>query len=201
MSALEPPPARPAAPDSQPQGEAAVDAVLRALPVRVARWTSAVVGFVATLLGVVFVLFPAIKPEGPPATKRASLSNPAVASLSWAQYLDRMDLDRAPYDASALRRRGVFVEFDYSIDGYRNKALPLRWQLIDARRGEQLRHSRDTLIVPEARTDAGTWSVWVPLPRRRVTRAYVELQLYEDSGQVPIGRVRTAPFAASAVRD
>jgi hypothetical protein len=185
-------------PPAAAQADGAVDMVLRSLPVRVARWASGIVGFVATLLGVIFVLFPAIKPQGPPATKRASLGHPVLERLTWAQYLDRMELDRRPYDASALRRRGVFVQFDYSIDGYRDKALPLRWQLIDARRGEQLRHSRDTLIVPEATTDAGTWAVWAPLPRRRVARAYVEVQLFEDSGAVAIGRLRTPQFATSA---
>jgi hypothetical protein len=172
------------------------EAVMRSLPVRIARWVSAVVGFVATLLGVIFVLFPAIKPQGPPPTKHASLTNPTPEQLSWAQYLDRMELDRKPYDASALRRRGIVVGFDYAVDGYRNKRLPLRSQLIDARRGDQLRHSRDTLLVPEASTDGGAWSVWVPLPRRTVPRAYVELQLFEDSGRVPIARVRTRQFRA-----
>ena len=188
------------APAARPVSETPADAVLRSLPVRVARWVSATVGFVATLLGVVFVLFPAIKPQGPPPTRRATLTNPATERLTWAQYLDRLDLDRSPYDASALRRRGIFVEFDYAIDGYRDKPLPLRWELVDVRSGAQLRHSRDTLIVPEAATDAGTWSVWVPLPRRRVRRAYVQLQLFKPSGDIPIGRLRTQPVAVARAR-
>jgi len=177
-----------------PPEDRSSEKILRSLPVRIARWTSAAVGFVATLLGIVFVLFPALKPEAPAPTKSAKLSNPSREALSWGQYLDRKDLDRAAYDARALRRRGTFVEFDYSIEGYKDKRLPLRWQLLDAGGGDQLGKSRDTLIVPEAATDKGTWDVWVPPPRRRVTRAFVQLQLYDDSGEIPIGRLRTAPF-------
>lgn len=171
---------------------------LRSLPVRIARWTSALVGFVATVLGVVFVLFPALKPEGPAPTKGATLSHPVREMLSWGQYLDRKDLDRRPYDAAALRRPGVFVEFDYVIEGYKEQALPLRWQLIDARGGDQLGKSRDTQIVPEASTDKASWDVWVPLPRRHVQRVFVQLQLFEQRGTVPIGRLRTPAFAVSS---
>ncbi len=178
------------------EGGGSREKIVRSLPVRIARWTSGAVGFVATLLGVVFVLFPVLKPEGPAPTKSATLSNPTRETLSWGQYLDRKDLSRAAYDASALARRGTFVEFDYAIVGYKDKALPLRWQLIDARAGDQLRKSRDTLIVPEASTDKGTWDVWAPAPARPTARVFVQLQLYEDTGEVPIGRLRTAVFRA-----
>lgn len=188
-------------PVAAPQRDSTVgpaDKVLRSLPVRVARWTSAVVGFVATTLGVVFVLFPALKPDDPPPTQGATLSNPSPEALTWGQYLDRQDLDRAPYDPKALRRRGIFVEFDYTIEGYKDKALPLRWQLIDARGGDQLGKSRDTLITPEAPKDGGSHAIWVPLPARRAARLFVQLQLYEPTGEVPIGRARTARFRPPA---
>jgi len=176
------------------------DKVLRSLPVRLARWTSGVVGFVATLLGVVFVLFPAIKPEEPPPTKGAKLSNLRHTELSYGQYLDRLGWDRAPYDAPALRRRGILVEFDFAIEGYKDKALPLRWQLIDARRGGQLAKSRDNEIIPEAPKDGGTFPVWVPLRHRRPQRVYVQLQLYGDTGEAPIARKETPPFRAPKER-
>ena len=181
-----------------PEARGSHEPNLRSLPVRIARWTSALVGFVAALLGVLFVLFPALKPEGPAPTKGAMLSNPVREMLSWGQYLDRKDLDRSPYDDAALRRPGIFVEFDYAIEGYKDQALPLRWQLIDARGGDQLGKSRDTQIVPEAATDKASWDVWVPLPRRHVQRVFVQLQLFEQRGTVPIGRLRTPAFAVSS---
>jgi len=179
------------------EGEHLEEKVLRSLPVRIARWVSGVVGFVATLLGVVFVLFPGAKPEGPEATTRATLSKPTPEILSYGQYLDRVDQRRGSYDARALRRRGIFVEFDWSVEGYRGKVLPLRWQLIDAR-GEQLAKSRDISLIPEAKHDAATWNVWVPLPHRRRRGMAVQLQIYEESGRVPIARARTQPLVIRA---
>lgn len=171
---------------------------LRSLPVRIARWTSAIVGFVATLLGVIFVLFPGVKPDEPPITTRAALSKPTTEVLTYGQYLDRINLRRGSYDAEALRRRGIFVEFDWSVEGYKDKALPLRWQLIDARRGEQLGRSRDVTITPEAPRDAATWSVWAPLPRGRVRQMAVQVQLYDETGRWPIARARTRSLTLRA---
>lgn len=173
-----------------PMREAGPDKVLRSLPVRVARWTSAIVGFVATLLGVVFVLFPGAKPDGPPVTMRAALSQPTAEVLTYGQYLDRVDLRRSPYDASALRRRGVFIELDWSAEGYKDKALPLRWQLIDARRGEQLGRSRDISVTPEAPHDAATGRLWAPLPRGRTRDLAVQVELYDETGRWPIAQSR-----------
>lgn len=178
-------------PVAAPQPGGAPDKVLRSLPVRIARWASGVVGFTATVLGLVFVLFPALKPEPPPPVKGATLTNATPEQLTWGQYLDRDDVDRAPYDAAALRRRGIYVEFDYTIEGYKDKPLPLRWQLIDAQSGEQLGNARDTHITALANSDRGTQPVWVQLPQRPARLVYVQLQFFEPKGVVSIGRVRT----------
>jgi hypothetical protein len=172
---------------------------LRSLPIRVAQWTSAGVAFLATLLGVVFVLFPALKPTGPPTTKAATLSDAVQEQLNWGQYLDRTaGLSRASYDASALQRRGIYVSFHFSIDGYDGKQLPLRYQLLDAQTGDQLGQSSGTLIVPTARSDSGVWPVWVPLPPGPPKLVYVQLQLYDDTGIVPLDSLRTPAIRAAA---
>jgi hypothetical protein len=101
----------------------------------------------------------------------------------------------APTAPVALAQRGAYVEFDFSVRGYKNKLLPLRWQLLNARSGVQLKHSRDLRVKPEVNTDSGSWNVWIPMPRR-ARRMYVQIQLYNDAGTVPIGRVRTAEFWA-----
>ena len=106
-----------------PPLEAAADRILRSLPVRIARWTSAAVGFVATLLGVVFLLVPGLKPDEPPRDKGAALTNATVEWLTYGQYLDRVDTPPAGLDATALARTGILVEFDFAIDGYKDKPL------------------------------------------------------------------------------
>jgi hypothetical protein len=165
------------------------------------RWPAAarVVGLAAAIaaLGVAaFALWPSSKPHDAPATKAARLSNLTLdRDVTFGQYLDRKDLPRTPYPAAQLARRGAWVAFDFRITGYDGKRLPLRWQLTDAGTGDQLDQSRDVAITPDANTDQGSWDVWVPLPRGH-RRFYVEVQLYDDAGLVPIGRRRTERFPA-----
>lgn len=168
---------------------------LRALP-RVARAIAGTVGFAATVVGLAFVLWPSLKPDEPPVDKGAKLSNAQVETgLTFGGYLDRIEQSRRPYGAAELARRGAYVEFDFSVRGYKDKALPLRWQLLDADSGAQLRHSRDLRVKPQVNTDSGSWNVWIPMPTKP-RHMYVQIQLYNDAGTVPIGRVRTTEFGA-----
>jgi hypothetical protein len=167
---------------------------LRVLP-RVGRGIASALGLAATVIGIVFVLWPSLKPDPPPADKGASLSHAQVdPGLTFGQYLDRIEQSRRPYGADLLARRGAFVEFDFSVRGYKDKPLPLRWQLLDARSGVQLGHSSDLRVTPDVNTDAGSWNAWIPLPPT-AHRLYVQIQLYNDAGTVPIGRIRTPQFA------
>jgi hypothetical protein len=139
------------------------------------------------------------KPQDPPATKAARLSKLTLdRDITFGQYLDRKQISRKPYRAAVLARRGAYVAFDFRVEGYKGKRLPLRWQLMDARTSDQLDQSRDIAIKPDATTDQGTWDVWVPLPRGD-RRFYVEVQLYDDKGLVPIGRLRTKRFPGPGI--
>jgi hypothetical protein len=80
---------------------------LRVLP-RVGRGIASAVGLTATVIGIVFVLWPSLKPDPPPVDKGASLSHAQVDSgLSFGQYLDRIEQSRKPYGPADLARRGV----------------------------------------------------------------------------------------------
>lgn len=159
------------------------------------RWLTGSVTFAATTLGIVFLLWPSLKPEGAPPTKGAELSNTRLdRSITFAQYLSRKSLSTTPYRPADLRRVGAFVTFDFTVEGYKGVRLPLRWELIDARSGDQLAQSRDLAIEAEAQTDQGSWDVWVATPRARRRRLYVQIELYEHRGAVPIARLRTADF-------
>lgn len=158
------------------------------------------IGLAIAVVGGLFALWPSIKPRDAPATKAARLSNLTLdRDITFGQYLDRKELPRAPYQPPQLARRGAYVAFDFRIEGYRDKRLPLRWQLVDARTGDQVDQSRDVAIIPSANTDQGSWDVWVPLPRGH-RRFYVQVQLYDNAGLVPIGRLRTERFASSGAR-
>jgi len=160
---------------------------------------SALVGFAAALAALIFLLWPSLKPEGPPASRGAKLENLSVdRDITFGQYLERIEQSRRPYGPAQLAERGAFVEFSFAIEGYKGERLPLRWQLIDARTGEQLDHSRDLLIRPLANRDSAGWSVFVRTPPGRTRRMYVQLQLYNDTGDVPLTRVRTEVFRGSS---
>jgi hypothetical protein len=166
---------------------------LRAVPT-VARAVTGVVGFVAALLGVVFVLWPSLKPEGPPAEQSATLSQAQVdTGMTFGQYLDRIGMSRRPYERTTLDRRGAYVEFDFSVRGYKDQHLPLGWQLLDARTGAQLGHARDLRLTPKADRDGGSWEFWIPLARS-APRMYAQIALY-DLHAVPLARTRSPVFA------
>jgi hypothetical protein len=168
---------------------------LKTLP-GIARALVGTVGFAATVVGLVFVLWPSLKPDPPPAEQGATLSNAQVEPrMSFGEYLDRIQQSRAPYDRATLAGRGAFVEFDFAVRGYKNKHLPLGWQLLDARSGAQLGQSRAIRVTPRADRDAGAWNVWIPL-RRSARRMYAQIALYNAAG-VPIGRVRSPVFTAA----
>jgi len=154
---------------------------------------SAAVGALIALVAVFLMLSPSLKPRDAPATRMAKLSNLTLdEDLSFGQYLDRVGFPQRDYPAAQLARPGALVTVDYRVEGYRGKRLPLRWQLVDARTSDLLYQSRVNL-TPEATTDQVSWPAWVPVPRGR-RRVFVQLQLYDVDGIVPIGRKRTRTF-------
>jgi hypothetical protein len=168
---------------------------LQAIP-KVVRAIVGTVGFVATVLGLAFVLWPSLKPDPPPADKGATISNAQVEpGMTFGAYLDRIEQSRKPYTRPVLDEQGAFVEFDFAVRGYKDKRLPLGWQLLDARTGVQLAQSRALRVTSHADRDAGVWNVWIPL-RRTARRMYAQIALYNAAG-VPIGRVRTPAFSAA----
>jgi hypothetical protein len=168
---------------------------LKAVP-GVARAIVGAVGFAATVIGLVFVLWPSLKPEPPPADQGAALSNAQVEpGMTFAAYLDRISQSRGSLDRATLDERGAFVEFDFSVRGFKDKHLPLGWQLLDARDGVQLAQDRALRVTPRADRDSGVWNVWIPL-RHKARRMYAQIALYNLKG-VPIGRVRSPVFSAA----
>ena len=166
--------------------------------VGVARGVKGIAGFAAAVLGVVFVLWPNLKPEPPPREKRVVLGRAAVdRNVRFGQYLDRRRLTRGDYVRADLQRPGALVSFNYRIVGYRHERMPVHWQLIDATTSEQLAESVDLSIVPEVNDDDGAGQVWIAVPRGRARRLFVELELL-NARAVPIGRTRTLTFRGPA---
>jgi len=152
----------------------------------------------ALLIVGAFVLWSSLKPHGEGAAVRAAaLRNPTVDRVTFGQYLTRSHLSRDPYTTGALARRGALVTFDFRIEGYKGKRLPLRWQLIDTRTGGQPEEGSGVGIIPKADVDQASWNFWVPVPGARDRRYFVQIQLYDDRETVPIGHVRTGTFGSA----
>jgi hypothetical protein len=158
----------------------------------------AIAGAIGAVLGVVFVLVPSLKPEPPPAAKRADIGVLKVERpVTYAQYLQRTGLPGGDYGTSYLRRQGLFVEFDVSIVGYKGERLPLRWSLYDARSGAEVSEAKGTTLRAEATADRATWHIWAPLPRRRGP-FFLLIQLFDPKGVVPLDRAQTESFPGRA---
>ena len=100
---------------------------------RFARSGWAAIPILATLIGIGVTLRHELTTTSPPA-RRAALSNLTLdRNVSFGQYLDRIELPRRPYTDAQLGRKGVYLEFDISVTGYRGKRLPLRWLVLDMR--------------------------------------------------------------------
>jgi hypothetical protein len=160
---------------------------------QVAKAVGATVTFAVTMTGVIFGLWPTLKPQEHPATRGATLTNRTVDHISFGQYLDRIALSRSPYPPAQLKRPGALVSFDFNIKGYRNKALPLQWRLVDARTGDQVQRLRDLIVTPAASEDQNSWSIWIRVPRGRSRRFFVEVELLDDQTH-PLTRIRTDRF-------
>jgi hypothetical protein len=127
----------------------------------------------------------------------ASLSNATVDYVDFGQYLAGVTQSRSPYRPAQLEHRGAVIGFDLNVKGYMNEHLPLHWQLIDARTGDQVDQSRDLLYVPKASDDHNSLLIWVPVPRSRNRRYFVEVQLLKNRGTIPVGRIRTKRFSGA----
>lgn len=160
----------------------------------------AVAGAIGAVLGVVFLLLPSLQPksETPPAEKRADIGVLKVEHpVTYQQYLQRTGLPGGDYSNAYLDRKGVFVEFDVSIVGYKNKPLPLRWSLYNAASGNEVSEAKGTTLRAEAPSDRATWHIWAPLPRAR-GRFFLLIQLFDPTGVVPLDRAQTESFSGGA---
>jgi hypothetical protein len=167
---------------------------VRLRPVQLAKAVTAAVSFAATATALIFGVWPALKPDDPPVTKAATLTNVTLDRMTFGQYLDRIAQSHAGYRRPQLERAVAVVGLDFNIKGYRQQHLPLQWRIVDARTGDQLDQSRDLFLTPEAREDQARWSVWVPVPRGRDRRFFIEVELLDDRGVVPLGQVRSDYF-------
>jgi hypothetical protein len=167
--------------------------------------TAVVLGFVALLAVVAGMLLlrgggdghegSSQKPEASSPTRRVTLSGLKLERpVTFGAYLKRIHQSPGGLAAAELNRRGALVSFDFVTEGYKDRSLPVEWQLIDARSGDVLDENRDVSIKPEVTKDSGNWPVWVPLWKAQHRRVFIQVALYEPRGVIALKTLRTRTF-------
>lgn len=164
------------------------------------------VGLLASLLSIIFLVWPSLQPEENAVVLAASLSNPTIErQVSLAEFYQRTreTPDPALSDAGLLTP-GVVVGYDVAISGYNGEVLTLRWSMIDA--GTLTRVTEDWLVdqpgwpdagfKAEAAEDSATGELWASLPAT-AGDYLVRLELFDPDG-IRLSLVDTTAFSVDA---
>ena len=159
---------------------------------------------VAGVLGLVFLVWPALKPESPPAAASGRIVPEELEivdrGLPLGDYCRRRGLPCPGLSPAQLGARGHVVSFAVEAEGYEDKRLPLRWSMYAAATGQRVADPAfndqaawpDDTYVPARRQDRNTGEFWVPLPGDPGTY-YVRLELYPHEG-ARLDAQDTGPF-------
>ncbi|HWN22023.1 MAG TPA: hypothetical protein VNP93_08625 [Gaiellaceae bacterium] len=159
---------------------------------------------VSSVLAVVFLLLPNLKPEPTPGEGSATFAEPTLEQpVTFGQYLDRIELPKDVYSPEDLARPGVLAGFGLTIKGYKDRRLPLRWFVLDTVThdlvdGQSKRHT----FEPDRNTSPLTWSVWIPRPVgagpfKAVFEIYPPGTQPGQPGSAPLDRTETETFAGA----
>ena len=139
----------------------------------------ALVGLIAGIVGLLFIAFPGWRPQPPPDTGTVAVSDIRVRQpVTFGRYLRRLKLPAGTLSREQLDRRGVLIEFQAQIDGFKGKQLPLRWELNDAATNDAVDEDQAVTIVPSTNKEGRTWFVWAPAPET-TGKYYVTVTIYQ----------------------
>jgi ATPase domain predominantly from Archaea len=124
---------------------------------------AAIIGVVAGLVGISFVLFPSLRPESPPPVISAQLSHlSATPNVTYGAYLRQVGRSTAGIGANKLLRWGFIIEGRLRAQGLRGKRLAIWSSLVDANSG---RTSAETgfpiIMTPRAQDESEVIAQWV----------------------------------------
>jgi hypothetical protein len=182
--------------DARPRRRPTRAALKRPSPTALLAIAGTIVGLVSGIAGLVFLFQPDLKPTAEASKQAATLSQLRVKpSVSLRTYLAVADLPETPYTKAQLARRGALLRFRAQITGFEGERLLLKWELFDAKSGDQVDESTDTMITPTTETNEATWPFWVPLPRRKGPfYAVVELKQQKAHHQLALDSLESDPF-------
>jgi hypothetical protein len=190
-SKASPPVSRPAA-KSEGHGESRTSGYLKQAGV--------ILGLISGVVGLLFLLFPGLRPEAPGAGRdeSASLSGLSlVAPTTKGQYLDSSDQKKDGFTREQLEQPGAMASFKLTATGYKGKELTLQRQLIDVGSGDVIGETRDFTFEPgDVLKDRPFW-YWLPLRPGRGIYVMV-FKLFADRDPLAVECKQTEPFAGVA---
>ena len=159
-------------------------------------------GAVATILGLVFLLWPDAQPKGTPDDASASFERLSVEVLTRRQSLDRLGLPTTGFTPQQLAERGGFVSFDLAVSGYGGSRLPVRWLALNSGGDTVSSEDKRTQLRPDRDNQTLTHRFWAPVtpqggPFRVVVEIYPPGAEPGDPGRLPLRTAETEPFAVS----
>jgi hypothetical protein len=141
---------------------------------RIAKQGSVIVGLVSAAVGLVFVLFPGVRPgqDAPTADQSASVGGMVVnPHTTRGQFLDYSDQSKLGFTREQLAVVGASAFARVQVVGYRGKTLTFERQIVDATTGDVVGQARDFKVTPTAVKVTHRWWDWTPL--RPGTGSYV----------------------------
>jgi len=167
--------------------------------ISLAKKAAVIVGLAGSVLGVLFVLFPQLKPQRttPPAEQSASVTGMVVnPRRTHGQFLDDSDQSKLGFTKTQLAQLGAEAFARVQIIGYRGHKLILERQVINARTGNLVGQTRDFTVTPPADTVNHRWWDWTPL--RPGKGAYITvIKVLDDQQHAAIACGQTPPFGGS----
>jgi hypothetical protein len=167
-----------------------------------------VVALIGSVVGLVFVFKPGWKPDPPADVGTLKIVDSSVRQpVTFGRYLERVRLPPLDFTKAYRARQGLLIEFDYEAEGFRDRRLPIQWELVDSATNDRVAGGGDdaggndaVAIHPSTNAEAAKWFVWVPAPKVGRTY-YVTVTIYQPRKgdvEVPLADFDTAPFPGTA---
>src|SRR5689334_23913117 len=126
-----------------------------------------VLGLISGIVGLLFLLFPGLRPEAPGASRDRSATVSGLEvdrHATRGQYLDYSDQSKTGLTKAQLAQPGATASFKLTLVGYKSAKLTLQRQLVDLRTGNVIGKARDYTLEPTRDAINGQpWWDWVPL--------------------------------------
>lgn len=153
-----------------------------------------VVGLIGGIVTLIFVFKPGWKPTAVDVGTGTITDVRVLQPVTFGRYLQELQQPTGTLAREQLRKPGVMVTFHYQLDGFRGRAIPVRWELNELPTHRLVDQEQASTITPSTNAEGRDWYVWVPEPKA-ARRYYITVILYQPSKQLQaLDSEDTPPF-------